>query len=126
MTSHVLAAWSAALVAWSFGGLLFGLWRVCETWGENVRRTFLLMGGMGVSYSFGCHQAMTLWAYETAQYGTLIVDPWIIAQAINYRLGSSFGLLAFAGAATHPRCGHKGWLALTALGVLAAGLSAAF
>lgn len=114
--SEFITSFSAALAVWGLGTAGFGAWRLSSVWGQDARRTILLAGAVLVALGLGTHQAMAWWAHETGVWRGAPASP-IIATA--YRLAWAAGLLALAGAASWPRCGHRGWLGLLALGGLA-------
>ena len=104
---------SAALAVAGWGATAFGIWRLNEVWRDkNQRRTLLLLGAVLVAAGIGAHQTMAWWAHETGSWDFPIAKH-------AYRAMWAAGLLLLAGAASWPRCGHKGWLALAALGAAA-------
>jgi len=114
--SALLAALSAALMVWGAGAAAFGLWRLYETWGHDARRNVLLAGAILIAAGLALHQGMAWYAWEVGAWRGNAMHP---ALTVGYRLAWGAGLLALAGAASWPRCGHRGWQMLLALGVAA-------
>jgi hypothetical protein len=112
--SDVLAALSAALMVWGIGAASFGLWRLYEARNGDPRRNILLAGAVLIAIGLAMHQGMAWHAWEMGTWRGSSMPPVL---TIGYRLAWGAGLLALAGAASWPRCGHRGWQALLVLGV---------
>jgi hypothetical protein len=116
--SDVIASYSAALAVWAWGATIFGLWRLWQMSGEGVelRRVVLLIGAVLVAAGLGAHQAMAWVAWERGGWTSTFAGTPL---TLLYRSLWAVGLLAMAGATSWPRCGHRGWLALLAIGAAA-------
>lgn len=114
MIGDILASFSAFLAVVGIGAAAFGAFRLYTIGSQtDVRHNIMLIGAILVAAGIGHHQVMAWWAWET---GTWSSAPFSLMATFLYRLDWAFGLLALAGAASWPRCGHRGWLALLAIG----------
>jgi len=66
--------------------------------------------------SMCAHHFLAWWAWETGAWAGSTATP---IMSITIRAALHVGLLTIAGATSWLRCGHKGWLALLALGAAA-------
>lgn len=118
--SDALAALSAALAAIGWGATGFCLLRLWGARHDAVRHDLLLLGALALSVGVAIQATVALTALEWSLWALGRTHP---APALAYRLCKIAGLLTIAGAVSFPRCGHKGWLSLAAMGAVAAGVS---
>lgn len=111
----VLVSWSAALAVWGLGAAGLCIWRLIYIRNEiEIRRALLLGSAASLSLGIGYQQAIAWWAWETGAWGVTVIAP---ASGLFYRIALTVGLFGLAGATSWPRCGHRGWSALAAVGV---------
>lgn len=122
--TNLLASWAAflavlgALAAIACAHAAWHGWRD-YTKGQRVG----LLAIAAVSLAIGMQQTRAVIAYEIGTWTGN--DQWLIV-AIGHRLLLSGGMLAFCWVATHRRCGHRGWQAMAAAGLVAWAASWAF
>lgn len=113
MTSSWLAAWAAALSVLAAGGFALGAIRVADLWriGASRMRLVLMVGFSLTALSVAQDEAEATFRMLKGQWGGA-------AMSESKRLAMTLGMLCLAGGASWDRCGHKGWLALLAMGVV--------
>lgn len=119
----LFTSWSAALAAWSWCGALLATHRLWDAWYMlGARERFIVIGIAAGAIAAGIHQTDSTWLWMQDVYTGASVR-W---STIGYRLFGTIMALALGGAMAWPRCGHRGWIGLSLIGVAAGGAVAVF
>ncbi|HEX2888905.1 hypothetical protein [Vineibacter terrae] len=120
MIADLLGAWSAALAVWLCGGAVFCALRLVDIWDDLDCRRRILSAGIVIACLGWCwHQAYATYAWISVGWA------WSFAgwHGAGSRAAMTIGILAIGGAMSFDRCRHRGWLGLTAIGLLTGGIA---
>lgn len=114
MISDLMAAWSAALAVWLAGAFCLSVLRLFDVWESNgIRVKLLLIGTIFLCSALAYGNAVQLWAWSK---DILSWSDLALHFAIR-KTGVTIGVFILAGAASYPRCKHRGWITLLIIGL---------
>lgn len=120
--ADLFAGWSAALAAWGVGGIALGVHRLRTGWAELAPRSrFIVLGIIAAGVMGAVHQGdqAWLWMHDAYSTGSVRWSTWA------YRGAGTVMALSLGGGVAYPRCGHRGWIGLLLIGLLAGAIAVA-
>lgn len=118
--ADLFTGWSAALAVWCAGGNALAMHRLCDAWSTlTARDRVFIVGIIAGGFSGAIHQGDSawLWMHDAYSAANLRFSTW------GYRISATVMALALGGAVAWPRCGHRGWIGLLLVGLVAGGVA---
>lgn len=114
----LFTGWSAAHVVWFGGAIALAAYNSPNlTPKERMQALFTSLICLGLAW----HQGEQMWRWMLDMYTAKQVSlaTWI------YRICWSVGVVGFGGVTSWERCGHRGWIGLLLVGLLAGAIAVA-